>query len=156
MPNNNDISQFIVLYAIFLVPACGVALWHFGSGWFASLFKEMYDDDKRYKKVTSLLTPEQYADGMRKVLCGVRVTQYILPDGRKRDVYVEVSPDHKMKSGNMLFSCELLQTGVVAFYGRYTDQDEENELCEVVPNNPEASTKALEHIIDTLVASNHP
>ena len=66
----------------------------------------------------------------------VELTQYLRPDGRKAKVLVELDDEVAELSRDMILSCEVLTTGVIAIYARYKDQNEEEELLELAHNGP--------------------
>ena len=68
----------------------------------------------------------------------VWVTQYLRPDGRTQRVLATVTPEAKKISDNMnmLLSAEVLTTGQVAVYARFSDEPEENEGISIANNGP--------------------
>lgn len=67
-------------------------------------------------------------------------TQYVLPDGRRRQTSIEVAADVAEKAGSIIsrglrFECEVLSTGHVSL--TIFDPEEEDDVAiEVLPNGP--------------------
>lgn len=78
-------------------------------------------------------------------------TQYLRPDGRKRQVRIERPPDvanaaHRLIEAGYRFECEELSTGHASL--TIVDPDDEADIAiEVVPNGPEVPAA-----VDRLVA----
>lgn len=79
----------------------------------------------------------------------VHFTQYLLPDGRKRDVAIEVTPElHALAqivtANGIRFECEILTTGQVSITA--ADPERGDISVRVVPNGP-AVVDAVNEVI---------
>lgn len=66
----------------------------------------------------------------------VTLTQYIRPNGLPRNVRADISDLAAEMAEDMILSCEILTTGEVALYVRYSGEPEENESMELAVNEP--------------------
>lgn len=76
-------------------------------------------------------------------------TQYLLPDGRKRQTSIEVAPEVANKARSIIrcglsFECELLITGQASF--TITDPEEGDVDIRVIPNGP-GVREAIEEMV---------
>lgn len=80
----------------------------------------------------------------------VQVIQYLRPDGRKREMLVEVGEDYVEKAQDMFLSAEELTTGEIAVYARFNDETDEDERLELAINGPgdKNPTAMLQKVID--------
>ena len=79
----------------------------------------------------------------------VPFTQYLRPDGRRREVFIEVSPElaakaHTLIARGLAFECEELSTGQASL--TITDPEEGDLDIRVVPNGP-GVREAVEDLI---------
>lgn len=83
----------------------------------------------------------------------VELTQYLPPNGLTRIVRATVGEEYAKKAEGLIFSTEVLATGVVVVYGRKVGQSEENEISEFAENGPGENnpTAVLKRVIDRLV-----
>ena len=81
-------------------------------------------------------------------------TQYLRPDGRKKDVLVDMDPKvekvaHLIMKKDGYFECEELANGTVVLYcymNKGQDQDKNLAAMKLCPNGPEIP-KAVEELI---------
>lgn len=73
---------------------------------------------------------------MEKKNTEVSLTQYLMPNGQRREVFADVGETLANKAKGMILSCEILQTGKLAIYGRLKTDKEEDELCRLTLNEP--------------------
>ena len=59
------------------------------------------------------------------------MTRYRLPNGEKTICMVKVGKEYATKAGHMYISMEELNTGMIAFYIRFRDEEEENEYIDL-------------------------
>jgi acyl-CoA thioesterase FadM len=83
----------------------------------------------------------------------IQFTQYLMPDGRQREVFFESKKEHDDKvtaltEAGVSFEVEMLSTGEVSLTVEYEDLDEENITLahEICSNGPEV-TAAVETLI---------
>lgn len=62
------------------------------------------------------------------------ITQYMRPNGNKVSVEADISKKHFDMAKDMILSCEVLTTGVIAIYARYNYQPVEKEIL-LLANN---------------------
>lgn len=65
----------------------------------------------------------------------VPLTQYIPPNGRKKQATATIPKELEKVAAGLIFSAEVLATGLVAVYGRRKGDPEESEQCEIAENN---------------------
>lgn len=84
----------------------------------------------------------------------VEVTQFLMPNGKRKKVYADVGKDYAEKANkrNMILSIEVTFGGLVTVYGRLPDMDEEDELCEISMEGRQSTgpINLLKKIIDEL------
>ena len=80
----------------------------------------------------------------------VKVIQYLRPDGRQREMLVDVDEGYVEKAKDMVLSAEELTTGEIAVYARFKDEPEENERLELAINGPgnKSPSTMLQKVID--------
>ena len=87
----------------------------------------------------------------------VSITQYLRPSGTPTIVYAPVEDIYydmvHHRDGGMTLSCEVLTTGDVVLYARYSNEPEEFELSEVAHNGPGGRTPSL--MLQKLIARVH-
>lgn len=68
----------------------------------------------------------------------VSVTQYLRPDGRKREMYAPVGEEYVKiaEEKDLIIGAEDLGTGQIALYVRRSDEDEEQEKTYLATNSP--------------------
>lgn len=66
----------------------------------------------------------------------INVTQYLRPDGRRRQTGCEVDDETAQLAQGMVLSAEELTTGQIALYARLVGETEENESLELATNGP--------------------
>lgn len=66
----------------------------------------------------------------------VTLTQYIRPNGTPREVHADISDVAAEMAEDMTLSCEVLTTGEIAIYVRYSGDPEEKESMELAVNEP--------------------
>jgi hypothetical protein len=82
-------------------------------------------------------------------------TQYLLPDGRRVPVSIDVEPDiqalaEELMSAGHRFECEMLRTGEVSFTVTAKEKDEPDIAIEVCANGPQVLVA-----VDNLVKKAH-
>lgn len=82
-------------------------------------------------------------------------TQYLRPNGRRKEVTIEVSPDvaskaHAIIARGLAFECEELSTGQVSL--TITDPEEGDLDIRVVPNGP-GVREAVEDLVSRFGAA---
>lgn len=85
----------------------------------------------------------------------VPFTQYLLPDGRRQPVEIQVDDETAAKAQQMLdadlrFECEVLRNGVVSFtiVGYHPPIEEEGDIdMKLVPNGPKVPGAVKEMIM---------
>lgn len=87
----------------------------------------------------------------------IEFTQYLMPDGRKRPVAINVSDEVaeralEIRNAGYVFECEMLSTGMVSL--TITDPNEGDMVCEVVKNGPSVQN-AVENMILKFVLPEH-
>jgi len=82
----------------------------------------------------------------------VMVTQYLRPDGRKREMLAPVGENYVEKAKGMVLSAEVLPYGKVALYARLKTDPEEEELIDFAQNGPgpRSPVAVLRSLIDEL------
>lgn len=85
---------------------------------------------------------------------GIPFTQYVLPDGRAKEVSIERPAEIGLKAMEILargwrFECEMLTNGDVSM--TVTDDDEDADI-EVVPNGPDVPI-AVDRLIERFFES---
>jgi len=80
----------------------------------------------------------------------IEFTQYLLPDGRKKDIFIERPPEIEVIAKKLIeagchFDAEILSTGVISFTCEKEDDVLSIELCE---NGPAVLTAIDKLIID--------
>jgi hypothetical protein len=66
----------------------------------------------------------------------VSLTQFMRPSGRPEMVRTTVSDEQGVRAIDMVLTCEVLMTGPVAIYGRFNDEEEEDEIVLLATNHP--------------------
>lgn len=84
----------------------------------------------------------------------VPFTQFLMPDGRRKQVFFDCKPEQDSKVMSLIeayvsFEAEVLQTGEVSLTVEFEMPDGENETLahEICPNGPEVET-AVEKLIN--------
>lgn len=84
---------------------------------------------------------------------GIPFTQYLLPDGRRRDETIERPADVEAQAQKFIaaggrYECEILTTGEVSFTAVFCDEDgdEQDVEIEICANGP-----AVRDAVDALV-----
>lgn len=67
-------------------------------------------------------------------MAAVDLIQYVMPDGHKRLASCEVTDENAERAERMVLFCEVLTTGQVALYGRFRDEDAEDEITMIADN----------------------
>jgi hypothetical protein len=65
----------------------------------------------------------------------VTLTQYLRPDGTPTEVRVPLADDIAAKAAGMILTCEVLMGGQVVIYGRWPEDEEEDEEMEFATNH---------------------
>ena len=66
----------------------------------------------------------------------VKLIQYMMPNGRKKEVTTDIEDLFADMAEGMILSCEVLGTGQVALYAKYPQDKEEEEAVEIASNGP--------------------
>lgn len=66
----------------------------------------------------------------------IELTQYLRPNGRKEQCFINIGKKYVEMAKDMDLSCEVLTTGEVALYANYKDDPPENENIEIANNGP--------------------
>ena len=80
----------------------------------------------------------------------IELTQYLLPDGRRTITSVAMPDNVAEMAQNQILSCEMLQTGMVAFYSypKGGDPDEEED-CMIAENH--AGENSPKNVLEKLI-----
>lgn len=78
-------------------------------------------------------------------------TQYLLPDGRKKEVTIDLEPEveekaQKIMASGLVFECEMLSD--YATVSLTITSDERDEAIKICPNGPQVPDKVKELIMD--------
>lgn len=65
----------------------------------------------------------------------VELTQYLRPNGERTLVRCMLPSEVARKAEGMALSCEVLMSGVVVIYGRWQDEDPDDEYMETATNH---------------------
>jgi len=76
----------------------------------------------------------------------IEITQYLRPNGRKTLVYANVGEKHAkmVEEKQLVISCELLSTDMVAIYIKQQDQSDEEEKTFLARNSPRGKNSPVE------------
>ena len=88
---------------------------------------------------------------LEKKIDEVTVTQYLMPDARKKLCYTSVGEYHAKIAEDLEIelSAEMLTTGMISVYGRLPSMESEDALCYVSANGPKVQEN-LKKIIKRL------
>lgn len=84
----------------------------------------------------------------------IKITQYLRPDGEKRELEADVEDKYAEMSRNMILSAEVLPTEEVVLYARFNDEPEEKERLAFANNelpNPGKNLKDPTKVLCELI-----
>jgi hypothetical protein len=64
----------------------------------------------------------------------IKITQYVRPHGRKREVFADLRKEYEKRAKGLEFSCEVLPDGRVAIYAKREGESDEKEHIEIADN----------------------
>lgn len=87
----------------------------------------------------------------------VNLTQYKRPNGATEQVYCELPDEYVERATGIKLSTELLNTGMVAIYGRWPNEPVESEVLELADNGEgdKSPDKQLMKVIDKVYFRRH-